>query len=130
MSGKFAASVVGIVLPMLLASAPAVSEPKNYKSWEVRADLTSSDLDAIQAALPELRKREPSWKSYRMELVETDKSYVIEFWRPENQQTLSFQDRSDPSHPKVVASFERKPGALVIELAKNDLKLVDAFYER
>jgi hypothetical protein len=106
------------------------AEPSGYKTWTVRGDLTSAEVNAIQAAMPELRKREPSWKSYSVEVIETDRSYIIEFWLPQHTQVLNFQDRSDPQHPEVVAEVKRKPGALAVELSKDTLEVIGAFYER
>jgi hypothetical protein len=114
----------------MLMATPGMADDGGYTSWVVHSNLLRSDDRVLQAALPELKKNRPTWQDYRTEVVETNISYIVEFWLPAKEGSVNFVDGSNPSTPEVVASIDERHGALVVELEKTDLKPINVYFEK
>jgi hypothetical protein len=74
------------VFVFLVGMAPvaALAEVPGPNQYNLRVgELRSSELRAIMAALPALKKHRPKWADYSVELNELDHSYSVIFWQPD-----------------------------------------------
>lgn len=119
--------VLGTVFVALnLLALQAVVAASNPDTWRNRTTLTSYDLLAIERALPEVRRRRPSWSDYRISVIETDTSLLVSFWRPEDTGAITIaRPQANGGSPEIIGSMPRAQNQLVVELDKKDLRIIN-----
>jgi hypothetical protein len=52
------------------------------------AQLSSASVDALERATAIFRKQKIGWKNYKVSVLESDYSFLVEFWQPEHEITI------------------------------------------
>jgi hypothetical protein len=110
------------VLAFLVWLAPTTlfAEPSASNRYDLRVeDLKSTDLRAIMAALPALKKRRPKWADYSVELNELDHSYVVTFWQPDPAREGRVEQNG-----QVEMLTHTRDGGLSVEIDKRTYEII------
>lgn len=110
----------------LLFAHQAVAENANADTWKTHTTLTSSDLRAIEHALPEVHRRRPDWSDYQISVIETDTSLLVSFWRTEDAGAVTItRPQPNGSPAQIVGTMPRVHNELVVELDKKTFRIID-----
>jgi hypothetical protein len=108
----------------LLASAAATSASAKF---DEHVSFSSKDLKIVEQALPTLKRERPQWTTYDIAVFEQDDSYLVHFYRPEDDRPKYLQPPPEKEGgplppPHVLEHFYI--GSIWVEERKSDLRVM------
>lgn len=76
------------LLLLFLSTLPSFAEIMGVREpFSELAQLSSAGVEALEHATAIFRKQKIGWKNYKVSVSESDYSFLVEFWRPEQEIT-------------------------------------------